>query len=102
MITVVMMLNVMVFCVMMDVVVCGLPPGNQMKPPGTNCHLYNETELAKGKDRCPRGRQREYTTYNLPYNGPSKSAFFIGGDLSPSGTFPSLAGDTICCHGRNQ
>ena len=67
MITVVVMLNVMVFCVMMDMAVCGIPPGAEMVL-GTNCHLYDENELAKGQLNCPRGRQREYTTYNLPYN----------------------------------
>ena len=68
MMTVVVILNVMVFCVMMDMVVVGggnlptgnLPLGNQPEA-DKRCNRYDELELAKGVRNCPLGRPREYS-----------------------------------------
>ena len=73
------MLNIMIFCVMMDMVICGLPPTTYGM---TDCDLYDEMELAMGRSNCPRGRHREYTAYQLPCNGPSHSADSTWGDFS--------------------
>ena len=72
MMTVVVIVNVMFFCVMMDMVVIGggsFPPGNLPfgNPPEADkrCDRYDELELAKGVDGCPRGKPREYiSTYS--------------------------------------
>ena len=68
MMTVVVILNVMVFCVMMDMVVVGggnLPTGNlplgNSPEPDKHCDSYDELELAKGERKCPLGRPREYS-----------------------------------------
>ena len=73
MMTVVVKVNVMVFCVMMHLVVGdreNLPTGNLPlgNPPELNehCDRYDELELAKGVRNCPFGRPREYkSSYNL-------------------------------------
>ena len=54
MITVMVILNVMVFCVMINMVIC-------QKIYDENCQPNDELALAKGVRNCPTGRPREYT-----------------------------------------
>ena len=54
MVTVMVILNVMVFGVMNNMVI-------PKRWYDDNCHLYDEIALAKGGRNCPPGRPREYT-----------------------------------------
>ena len=73
MMNVVVTVNVMVFCVMINMVIVdggNLPTGN-LPVLNKDCNRYHELELAKGVKGCPRGKPREYiSTYSQTSNGP--------------------------------